>query len=244
MSQLQKKNEDFQGENIVRIIIVGCGKVGETLAAELSQEGDDITVIDRKEDKVERLCNAYDIMGCTGNGAGYSTQLEAGIKEADLLIAVTGSDELNLLCCLLARKAGNCQTIARVRTPEYSSELRYLKEELGLAMVLNQELATAMELARVLKFPSAIDIDTFAKGRVDLLRFRIPADSPLDQMTLNEMHSRLKSNVLVVHPGTRRRDSDSHRRQQDGGGGRNFHCGRLPGGNPVFPEDRTSGPIR
>lgn len=197
MSQLQKKNEDFQGENIVRIIIVGCGKVGETLAAELSQEGDDITVIDRKEDKVERLCNAYDIMGCTGNGAGYSTQLEAGIKEADLLIAVTGSDELNLLCCLLARKAGNCQTIARVRTPEYSSELRYLKEELGLAMVLNQELATAMELARVLKFPSAIDIDTFAKGRVDLLRFRIPADSPLDQMTLNEMHSRLKSNVLV-----------------------------------------------
>lgn len=197
MSQLQKKNEDFQGENIVRIIIVGCGKVGETLAAELSQEGDDITVIDRKEDKVERLCNAYDIMGCTGNGAGYSTQLEAGIKEADLLIAVTGSDELNLLCCLLARKAGNCQTIARVRTPEYSSELRYLKEELGLAMVLNQELATAMELARVLKFPSAIDIDTFAKGRVDLLRFRIPEDSPLDQMTLNEMHSRLKSNVLV-----------------------------------------------
>lgn len=181
----------------MKIIIVGCGKVGETLAAVLSQEGDDITVIDRKEDVVERLCNVYDIMGYAGNGAGYSTQQEAGIKDADLLIAVTGSDELNLLCCLIAKKAGNCQTIARVRTPEYNSELRFIKEELGLAMVMNQELATAMEIARVLKFPSAIDIDTFARGRVDLLRFKIPEGSVLNNLTLNEMHSKVKSNVQV-----------------------------------------------
>lgn len=184
-------------EDIVKIIIVGCGKVGETLAAVLSQEGNDITVIDRKEDVVERLCNEYDIMGYAGNGAGYSTQLEAGIEDADLLIAVTGTDELNLLCCLIAKKAGNCHTIARVRSPEYNSELRYLKEELGLAMVMNQELATAMEIARVLKFPSAIDIDTFARGRVDLLRFKIPGDSVLNHLTLNEMHSKVKSNVQV-----------------------------------------------
>lgn len=181
----------------MKIIIVGCGKVGETLAAVLSQEGDDITVIDRKEDVVERLCNVYDIMGYVGNGAGYSTQQEAGIKDADLLIAVTGADELNLLCCLIAKKAGNCQTIARVRTPEYNSELRFIKEELGLAMVMNQELATAMEIARVLKFPSAIDIDTFARGRVDLLRFKIPQGSVLNNLTLNEMHSKVKSNVQV-----------------------------------------------
>lgn len=181
----------------MKIIIVGCGKVGETLAAVLSQEGYDITIIDKREDMVENLCNQYDIMGYVGNGASHSVQLEAGIEQADLMIAVTGSDELNLLCCLIAKKAGDCQTIARVRKPEYNSELGFLKEELGLAMVINQELAAAMEIARVLKFPSAIEIDTFSKGRVELLRFKIPGDSVLDQMNLVDMHSKLKCNVLV-----------------------------------------------
>ena len=181
----------------VKIIIVGCGKVGETLAAVLSQEGYDITIIDKREDVVENLCNQYDIMGYVGNGASHSVQMEAGIEQADLMIAVTGSDELNLLCCLIAKKAGDCQTIARVRKPEYNSELGFLKEELGLAMVINQELAAAMEIARVLKFPSAIEIDTFSKGRVELLRFKIPGDSILDQMNLVDMHSRLRCNVLV-----------------------------------------------
>lgn len=181
----------------MKIIIIGCGKVGETLAAVLSQEGDDITIIDKQEAVVENLCNQYDIMGCVGNGASYSVQLEADIEHADLMIAVTGTDELNLLCCLIAKKAGNCQTIARVRNPEYNSELNFIKEEMGLAMVINQELATAMEIARVLKFPSAINIDTFAKGRVELLRFKIPLGSILDNMTLNEMHSVVKCNVLV-----------------------------------------------
>ena len=181
----------------MKIIIIGCGKVGQTLAAALSQEGNDITIIDKEESKVESLCNQYDIMGTIGNGASYSVQKEADIEHADLMIAVTGSDELNLLCCLIAKKAGNCDTIARVRNPEYNSELNYLKEELGLAMVINQELASAMEISRVLKFPSAIEIDTFAKGRVELLRFRIPEHSVLDSMTLIQMHTKLKCNVLV-----------------------------------------------
>ena len=176
---------------------MGCGKVGETLAAVLSQEGNDITVIDKREEVVDDLCNRYDIMGYVGNGVSYTVQTDADIKHADLMIAVTGSDELNLLCCLIAKKAGNCHTIARVRDPEYNNELGFIKEELGLAMVINQEYAAAMEISRVLKFPSAIEIDTFAKGRVELLRFKIPAFSTLDDMSLYEMHNKLKCNVLV-----------------------------------------------
>ena len=176
---------------------MGCGKVGETLAAVLSQEGNDITVIDKREEVVDDLCNRYDIMGYVGNGVSYTVQTDADIKHADLMIAVTGSDELNLLCCLIAKKAGNCHTIARVRDPEYNNELGFIKEELGLAMVINQEYAAAMEISRVLKFPSAIEIDTFAKGRVELLRFKIPAFSILDDMSLYEMHNKLKCNVLV-----------------------------------------------
>lgn len=181
----------------MKIIIVGCGKVGETLAAVLSQEENDVTIIDKREAVVENLCNQYDIMGCVGNGASHSIQVEADIEHADVMIAVTGSDELNLLCCLIAKKAGNCHTIARVRNPEYGNELAFIKEELGLAMVINQESTAAMEISRVLKFPSAIEIDTFAKGRVEILRFRVPDQSVLDDMRISEMHNRLKCNVLV-----------------------------------------------
>ncbi len=181
----------------MKIIIVGCGKVGEELASVLSQEDNDITIIDRNEETVVRVCNEYDIMGVVGNGASYSVQLEADIIHADLMIAVTGSDELNLLSCLIARKAGNCHTIARVRDPEYSVEMKYLKEELGLSMIINQEQTAAREMARALRFPSAIEIDTFAKDRVELLRFRIPEGSMLDGLSLVEMHSRIKVEVLV-----------------------------------------------
>lgn len=181
----------------MKIIIVGCGKVGETLASVLSREGNDVTVIDRKEEVVNTICDRYDIMGFAGNGASYSVLKEADIENADLVIAVTGSDELNLLCCLIAKKAGNCHTIARIRNPEYREEADFFKEELGLALVINQEHASAMEIARVLKFPSAIEINTFAKGRVDLLHFRIPRGSVLNGMTLVDMHAVLKCNVLV-----------------------------------------------
>ena len=181
----------------MKIIIVGCGKVGEQLAAILSREQDDVTVIDKNEQVVEDLCARYDIMGTVGNGASYSVLTEADIANTDLVIAVTGSDELNLLCCLIAKKAGGCHTIARVRNPEYNTEVNFLKEELGLAMVINQERTAAREIARVLKSPSAIEIDTFAKGRVELLRFRIPDSSVLDGMSLMQMHQKLRCNVLV-----------------------------------------------
>ncbi len=182
----------------MKIIIVGCGKIGEELAAALSQEKNDITIIDKNEAVVENLCNQYDIMGTVGNGASYSVQLEADISHADLMIAVTGSDELNLLCCLIAKKAGkNCHTIARVRNPEYNTEMNYLKEELGLSLIINQEVTAAREVARVMRFPSAIEIDTFAKGRVELLRFRIPEGSVLSGLNLIQLHNELHSNILV-----------------------------------------------
>ena len=179
------------------IIIVGCGKVGQTLAEQLNEEGNNITVIDMNPSKVNETAARYDVLGVVGNGATHITQQEAGIRTADLLIAVTGSDELNLLCCLIAKKAGNCQTIARVRSPQYSTEAPYLKEELGLAMVINPEQAAAAEIARVLRFPSALKIDTFAKGRVELLKFQLPEGSPLEGLAVKEISTKLHCDVLV-----------------------------------------------
>ncbi len=181
----------------MNIIIVGCGKVGQALAQQLNEEGNDITVIDMLAAKVNETAARYDVLGVVGNGATHAVQQEAGIKNADLLIAVTGSDELNLLCCLIAKKAGNCHTIARVRSPQYSSEAPYLKEELGLAMVINPEQAAAAEIARVLRFPSAIKIDTFARGRVELLKFKLPEDSPLAGLAVKEISTKLHCDVLV-----------------------------------------------
>ncbi len=171
----------------MKIIIVGLGKVGQSLAIELSREGNDITVIDRRDDVVGEISSIYDLMGIVGNGASYSVQMEAGIEKADLLIAVTGSDELNLLCCLIARKAGNCHTIARVRTPEYGKELGFIKEELGLAMVINPEFTAAREIAQVLKFPSAIEVNSFPKSRVDLLKFRVSEQSALNNAKISDL---------------------------------------------------------
>ncbi len=181
----------------MNIIIVGCGKVGEELAVRLNDEGDNITVIDIDPVKVGDLTSRLDVLGVTGNGATHLVQQEAGIRDADLLIAVTGSDELNLLCCLIAKKEGNCQTIARVRDPQYSTEAPYLKEELGLAMVINPEFQAAAEIARVLRFPSAIKIDTFAKGKVDLMKFRLPENCVLTGCSVKEIATKLKCDVLV-----------------------------------------------
>ncbi len=181
----------------MNIIIVGCGKVGQEITARLNEKGNNITVIDTDEGKAKETSEKYDVMAIVGNGATHATQQEAGIKSAHLLIAVTGSDELNLLCCLIAKKAGNCRTIARVRNPEYSLEAPFLKEELGLAMVINPEAAAAMEIARLLRFPSAIKIDTFAKGRTELLKLRIPDGNILHNLTVKEITTKLRCDILV-----------------------------------------------
>ena len=181
----------------MNIIIVGCGKVGQALVEQLNDEGNDITVIDKVAEKVNDVSSRCDVMGVIGNGATHSVQRDAGIDTANLLIAVTGSDELNLLCCLIAKKAGNCHTIARVRNPEYYSESQFLKDELGLAMVINPEFAAASEIARVLRFPSAIKIDVFGRGRVELLKFRLPENSPLAGCAVKEIVTKLHCDVLV-----------------------------------------------
>lgn len=181
----------------MNIAIVGCGKVGTALIEQLNKEGHDITAIDTNKDVVEAVVNKIDIMGIVGNGASYNIQIEAGIENTDLLIAVTGSDEVNLLCCLIAKKYGGCHAIARVRNPVYSQEISMLKDELGLSMIVNPEFAAANEIARVLRFPSAIKIDTFAKGRVELLKFRITSGSPLDSSSLIDISKRLKCDVLI-----------------------------------------------
>ncbi len=190
----------------MNIIIVGCGKIGQKLAEKLAQEKEhDITVVDTRQKVLEHLVNQHDIMGVCGSCTDLDVLTEAGVEAADILIAVTGSDELNLLTCLIAKKAGNCHTIARVRRPEYGRELHLFKEDLGLEMIINPELAASAEIARVLRFPSAIQIDTFAKGRVEILKYRIPEGSELDNMRIYELGKREDCDILVC--GVERKDS-------------------------------------
>ncbi len=182
----------------MKIIIVGSGKVGQKLAEELASEHDnDVTIIDTNQATVSDTVGQFDVMGVVGSGANLDILVEAGVKDADLLIAVTGSDELNLLLCLIAKKLGNCQTIARVRRPEYAKALSVFKEDLGLAMIINPEQAAASEIARVLRLPSAIQIDTFAKGRVEILKFRIPEGCVLHDLKVMEIVAKLNCDVLV-----------------------------------------------
>lgn len=182
----------------MNIIIAGCGKVGQAIAEKLSFENEhNVTVVDIKRSVVEDLVSEYDVMGVSGSAASLETLTEAKINEADILIAVTGSDEINLLTCLIAKKSGNCQTIARVRKPEYSKEISLFKEDLGLAMVINPEQAAAAEIARILRFPSAVQIDTFAKGRVEILKFKISAQSVLDGLKIADICTKLDTDILV-----------------------------------------------
>ncbi len=181
----------------MNIIIVGCGKVGYTLVEQLNGENHNIVVIDEREEKVKSITDELDAMGIVGNGVSHQTLAEAGIRRADLLIAVTGSDEQNLLCCVIAKKTGNCKTIARVRNPIYSTETAFLREELGLAMIINPELTAASEIARIFQFPTAVKIDTFSKGRIELLHFRVTKDCLLNNYGLIHIRTSLKCEVLV-----------------------------------------------
>ena len=180
----------------LKIIVVGCGKVGATLVEQLSREGHDLTIIDTDAATVSELSTNYDVLGLTGNGASYSLQQEAGVESADLMIAVTDSDELNLLCCTLAKKAGNCATIARVRNPDYTVERRFLRQQLGLSMIVNPELEAATEIARLLRLPTAIDISSFAKGAAELIKFKIPQANQLHGKTVAEAAQTLQCDAL------------------------------------------------
>lgn len=181
----------------LNIIIVGCGKVGANLVEQLSKEGHDITVIDKKPSVIQNITNLYDVMGLVGNGASYSIQQDAGINSADLIIAVTNSDELNLLCCTVARRVGKCAAIARVRTPDYSEEVNYLKDELGLAMIINPELEAAREAARILYLPTALEVNPFAHGQAELVKFKIPPENIIDGITIAKLGSSITNDILI-----------------------------------------------
>lgn len=181
----------------MKIIIVGCGKIGSTLAAQLSYEQHELVVIDTNPIKIQQLSEMIDVMGITGNGSSVNVLSEAGIEEADMLIAVTGSDELNLLCCVIAKKVSKCQTIARVRNPIYNKERNFIRKSLGISMIINPEYSAAMEISRLLRFPSAIKLDTFAKGRVELLKFKLLPEFHLSGLSIMEMVTKTRCSILV-----------------------------------------------
>ncbi len=181
----------------MNIIVVGCGKVGLTIAEQLIKEKHNVTIIDKNEKTLRRAVESIDVLGIQGNGAVLKTQGEAGIRQTDVLIAATDSDEINMLCCLLAKKEANCSTIARIRSPEYTDELAYLRDELNLGMVINPEMSAAREVERLLRFPSAMKIDSFSRGKLDLIRVRVPEESVLCGKQLKELPGLLDMNVLI-----------------------------------------------
>lgn len=193
MGFLGRKLKDATGLNI---IIVGCGVVGTALVEQLVLENHDITVVDTSSQKVQKITDTYDVMGVVGNGASFGVQKEAGIVDADLIIAVTDSDELNLLCCTVASRVGHCATIAKVRNPDYSHELNHIKDKLGLAMIVNPEYEASREIYKILCLPTALEVTSFAHGKADLVKIRIPHGNILDGMTLAQL-GKSTNDVLV-----------------------------------------------
>lgn len=183
----------------MNILILGGGKVGSALAEQLNQENHEITLIDIREDVIENAVSSLDIQGLVGNGSSYRVLQEAGIADVNLVIAVTDRDETSLLSCLVAKKAGRCNTIARVRNPIFYEEVGYFKEELGLAMAINPEYEAAAEIVRLIQIPSALEVNSFAKGRVNLIKFQVKPDSPVKGRTLSEINKDMGISLLVCY---------------------------------------------
>ncbi len=178
------------------IIIVGLGAVGGAIMDELSHEGHNIVVVDINSQKVEDAVNKYDVKGVIGNGASSDVLKEANVHSADLLIAATSDDELNILCCIISNKLGAKKTIARASKPEYS-ELFKADGDLGLNLMVNPQYEAAMEICRMLRFPSAIKVSEFSEGKVELVEFRVPKDSPLQGLSLKNLGKNFKAKVLI-----------------------------------------------
>ena len=181
----------------MNIVIVGDGKVGDTLVQYISGEGHSVTVIDKNSALINRVVNQYDVQGVEGNGASHAIQVEAGVKNADLFIAVANTDELNMVCCMMAKSLGAAHTIARVRDPEYSRENDFLRNHLGIDVVVNPEYDTAREIARLIRFPAALKLDAFANGQVDMAEIYISEGHPLAGRQLYTLSSLFGVRVLV-----------------------------------------------
>jgi len=181
----------------MKIVIIGDGKVGYKLAKQLSEENYDVVLIDNNEGKLKEAINKLDIICITGDGVSAEIQTEAGVPEADIVVACASTDELNMLSCLIAKRLGAENTIARVRNPIYYQQIDILKEDLRLTMVINPELAVANEITRVLIFPSATKVETFVKGRVELVEFSLKEENPIIGMNLAEVYKKFQIKILV-----------------------------------------------
>lgn len=181
----------------MHITIVGLGKLGVTLTKQLAAEGHNVVVVDTRSEQVNHIVDTYDVMGICGNGATCEILEEAGAEKAKLHIAATASDELNILSCLIAKRMGTENTIARVRNPDYAAQIQFLRKELGISMIVNPEFETANEISRIIRFPSAANLDSFAGGKIEIARLRIHSDNPLCDMPLYEVRKKYKSRVLV-----------------------------------------------
>ena len=181
----------------MKIVIIGDGKVGYRLAKQLSEENYDVVLIDNDKEKLKETINKLDINCVTGDGVSAEVQKEAGVPSSDLVIACASTDELNMLSCLIARRLGAKHTIARVRNPLYFQQIHILKEDLHLSMVINPELAVANEIVRVLIFPSASKVETFVKGKVELVEFPLREGNPIVGMSLAEVYKKFQIKILV-----------------------------------------------
>lgn len=181
----------------MKIVIVGNGKVGFSLAEQLEKENHDITIVDTDEGELRRATDMLDIMSVKGNGVSAAVLREAGVDTADVVVAATNMDEVNMVCCLIAKKLGAKYTVARIRDPEYNSTLDELKREMGINMTINPENATAIEISRLLRFPSATNIETFCRGRVELMGFRLQESDFLVGTPLRDMSSQIKKLSLL-----------------------------------------------
>lgn len=181
----------------MKILILGLGKVGVELTKQLSAEGHSITVVDKDAKRVDTVLGLFDVAGIVGSVTNHQILLEASVSSADLVIALTGNDEINLTSCLLSKKLGAKNTIARTVKPEYTESINIIREDLGLSLAINPERETASEIARIIKFPLAKNVEPFAKGKIEIIEYIVEKGSPLCERTVIEVFSKMKNPILV-----------------------------------------------
>jgi len=188
----------------MRILVVGDGKIGHTLAEHLAREAHDVVIVDRSDEVLQRSEDTLDVLCVRGNGANAATLVDAGADKADILIAATAGDETNMLCCLIAKRLGTKYTIARIRDPEYNESLTLLQREMGIDVAINPERATALEISRLLRFPFANNIESFAKGRVEMVEFRAQEKDVVVGYPLKDLSRKLHGLPLVLYAAVER----------------------------------------
>lgn len=181
----------------VKIVVIGDGKVGKAIVEHICQEDHDVVIIDNNPNVIEQMVNRYDVMGICGNGANYEIQKSAHIDKADIVVAATASDEINILSCFVARQLGAKSTIARVRNYDYNSQIELMKKDLGITMTINPEAEASNEIMNIVNFPEAIRVDSFGDGNVDLVELYIPESNPLIGKSLSSIHTEYKVKILV-----------------------------------------------